>query len=59
MKFTSVIAAAVIATASADKFEVEKTIFDMPKTFNLKHGDPNWQYKMMNDIERYMRKQMP
>ena len=58
MKLTWITAALVIATANAkyDKFDPEKSIFDMPKTFNMR-SDPYMQRKAVQDIERYMRKQ--
>ena len=58
MKFTWITAALVVATASAkyDKFDPEKSVFDMPKTFNMR-SDPNMQRKVMDDIQRYMKKQ--
>ena len=57
MKFTLITAALVVATTNAkyDKFDPEKSIFDMPKTFNMR-SDPNMQRKVMDDIQRYMKK---
>ena len=58
MKFTLITTALVLATANAkyDKFEPEQSVFDMPKTFKLR-SDPNMQRKVVDDIQRFMRKQ--